>query len=224
MKMGRRTFVLGSVLAGLGMFGLMKNPEMSLGIYKRLGGKEVSPALVNLLSDGYVPENYQDYITPDDSIVQKYAKEIEYESSPFVTFPSVYDIKAPPELKFEYFSDRELFKKRDHWQKPSEYLRRGAVGDCEDYATWAASDAEAKGYEARVIGGYISYEWDMSLSPHWNTEVKLNDEYYVMDVDRPKEAVRRDVFGKRLKRWGGEWKPLIMFGKECKLCVYDRWW
>jgi len=86
MKMERRTFVLGSVLAGLGVFGGVKNSEISLGIYKRLGGKEVPPALVNLLSDGYVPENYQDYITPDNPMVQKYAKEIEYESSPFVTF------------------------------------------------------------------------------------------------------------------------------------------
>ncbi len=195
-------------------------PDKILEIYKSLGGRELNPNIVSFFWDCYIPENYKDYITPDE--VKEYAEKIKYDFDP--PFSVTGRINAPKELKFEYKTDKELFGKKDWWQKPREYFKEGAIGDCDDYSLAMASISEAKGYETRVVGGYIKYERDKPFLPHWNVEIQADIEYYVLDVESPKTIKKRDYFYKWLREWGGEWKPLIMFGKNSKLQVYDKWW
>lgn len=224
-KLTRRELLLGG-LAGLGLAGLYtltKEPKVALEIYKELYGTEISPTLVNFLSEGYVPKNYQEYITPHDAVVKKFAKETKFEFIIDPPIAEIGDLKTPSGFKFEYASDKDLFGKEEYWQKPAEYLKSGK-GDCEDYANALASVSEAKSYEARVVAGYINYKKETPLVPHWNTEAIINGDHYIFDVDSPEWIQSKDYFHKRLKKEGGVWIPLIMFGKKCKLRTYDNAW
>jgi len=52
----------------------------------------------------------------------------------------------------EYVSDEEQFGKRDYWQPPDEFEKRGK-GDCEDFALWTWRQLLNLGYDARFVAG-----------------------------------------------------------------------
>ncbi len=74
--------------------------------------------------------------------------------------PGVALLYSTPELlagflrdQMTFREDNELFGRRDYWQSPEEFLRRGA-GDCEDDALLAQAVLERQGGEAWVFSLY----------------------------------------------------------------------
>ena len=74
--------------------------------------------------------------------------------------PDIARLYSTPELladflrnKMIFREDNELFGRRDYWQAPEEFLRRGE-GDCEDYALLAQAVLERQGREALVLSLY----------------------------------------------------------------------
>ena len=55
--------------------------------------------------------------------------------------------------RMTFREDNELFGRRDYWQAPEEFLRRGE-GDCEDYALLAQAVLKRQGREALVFSIY----------------------------------------------------------------------
>lgn len=74
--------------------------------------------------------------------------------------PGIARLYSTPELLAEFLrgqmtfrEDSELFGRRDYWQSPEEFLRRGE-GDCEDYALLTQAVLERQGKKAVVFSIY----------------------------------------------------------------------
>lgn len=215
--------IFGSIAIGAAYLGI-KNPGVTLDVYKSLGGKEIPLDIVNFLSGEYMPPNYQDYITPENEKIKNLSTQINIES-----YRSMFDHKLhsrivfPEQLKFEYKTDKDLFGIEDKWQKPIEYLEIGK-GDCEDHALIMNSVFEAKGDKARMVAGYIKFDENKEKVPHWNAEIFHEGDRYVSDVNWPRTLYTQGEFKKKLEEKGGRWEPLGMFGKDLKFNVYEKYW
>lgn len=65
----------------------------------------------------------------------------------------------------------------DYPINPDYYLVHGRVGDCEDAAVAVVSVLQAKGYEAKVVIGYLH------KALHAWVKVKIDNEWYIGDMD-----------------------------------------
>ncbi len=94
-----------------------------------------------------IPSNYQDYIMPDNPIIQYYAKKMRLDSA---RYGIVFADGSP--LKISY---QDQNKSNDFWQNPDYTLTVAKGGDCEDLALVVASILEAKGINTTIIMGFV---------------------------------------------------------------------
>ncbi len=123
----------------------------------------------NNISGFNFPVNYQEYVMPENPLVQEYARKLEvglYWN--YLTYQngSVFYIEYQPDTE------------EGIWQNPDYTLAVGH-GDCEDIALTVASILEAKGIKAVVVMGYIYINNDKK--PHSWVEYYLNGRYYISD-------------------------------------------
>lgn len=93
------------------------------------------------------PFNYQDYITPDSPIVQKYAKELEIKDEEWngLAYPNGSGIYI------KYPDNNSVVT---YWQNP-DYTLTARYGDCKAMATVTASILEAKKIDSVIVMGYV---------------------------------------------------------------------
>lgn len=94
-----------------------------------------------------MPFNYQDYITPDSPIVQKYAKELEIKDEEWngLAYPNGSGI---------YINYPANSNAATYWQNP-DYTLTARYGDCKAMATVTASILEAKKIDSVIVLGYV---------------------------------------------------------------------
>jgi len=220
----RRSFIggiIGGVATFFGIEGYLKVKDETIAellaeMYGRCGGDEIPTSdYIRWLTK--VPANPERYITPDDPVVQEYARKIDIDIISEGRFG--YFI-TPPELKFEYETDSEQFGKGDEWQMPRDYLLSGGVGDCEDYTLAIASIFEAKNFPARVVCGVVRGRKNDPDKPHAVVETVIDDYEYIMDVSWPRTILSEDKYRRRVYKW----KPLAMFGKNMSYRLYHSSW
>lgn len=153
-----------------------------------------------------IPSDYQDYVTSEAPEVKKIGNLIEFRPEP----PEVFDKGYLRDLR--YATDRQNLKTPDGWQKPEEYLQR-KKGDCEDYALAMASLGNIKDYDTRIVIGALDGQG------HVLTEIKLDEEYFIMSVGDPDRLRPRDRFEDT-----HEWNQALSFGSDESLQVYEPDW
>lgn len=157
-----------------------------------------------------------DYITPEDEIVEHWAKKADLkkhkDESYRVDLNDHWD-----ELKFEYISDEEQFGKMDKWLKPREYLENGAKGDCEDYSLAMTSILEAMGYPSVNVIGY--YDTGDSEGGHSIAETVIDGDVYVADVHMPCWLAPRERYYEEMEWWDRE-----MFSDDMSRRSYSSDW
>lgn len=179
---------------GLALAGAAAVPQ-SNGLVELLAGAET---LVNTSTA------YREYITPDARLVEFLASRSSFAGA---------RVDLPGDPEFEYVPDQEQFVSPERWQKPTRYIRNDYRGDCDDYALFVASLAEAMGYDARVVLGVNE------SGGHALAEVRLGDTYGVLTVGAPTTILDRGVLAEAVR-----WRPAAMFGREQELVQYDPDW
>jgi hypothetical protein len=117
-----------------------------------------------------MPDNYQDYIIPDNPLIQRASQNIRFKkwkTEPRLTiyynntlFHPIYQqddaryYNITGQLTRPQYSNYEDYSS-DFWMNPDYYVAHGFTGDCEDYALFMASVLENKHIPYRVVlGGY----------------------------------------------------------------------
>lgn len=177
--------------------------SVSAGVLSLVDIRKSARTFVGTVSLASAYTHYQDYITPEVAIVERFASEAEVTDA---------EIRFPGDPEFEYVTDPE----RDgvgYWQTPQQYYEHSFRGDCEDYAFFFSSVLEAMGYDTRVVFGLLDRE------AHALTEFYTGDGYAITGVTDPKTVTSRSTF-----RDVARWRPVAMFGVDTAWQPYDPQW
>ncbi len=183
--------------------------------YDAVGGEEI-PTDDHLRRWTKTREDPQQFIVPDDPLVERYAEAID---------PHTDGFELNGLQDFEYVANAEQCDELFCWDYPQDTLDRGS-GNCVDYAIAAASLLEAAEVEARVVIGNVYWEGncdsdvpveDCDPGLHAVAEARIDGDRYISDTATIGEAVPRSVYDDYVQ----EWVPLTMFGEDLPYQVYD---
>lgn len=123
---------------------------------------------IDASSEFNMPVNYQDFIMPDNPIVQEYAEQL-------LVRNDLWSFEYKNGTPF-YIASKEDENETDYWQNPALTLSIG-FGDCEDMALVAGSILETKKIDSVIVGGYV-YNGTEKDGHSW-VEYYYNDTYYI---------------------------------------------
>ncbi len=164
---------------------------------------------------GLHPDNPSKYVTPDDSVVQTYAREFEFD-------PRIQSVGIPEGTEFEYVTDKEQFDKDERWLFPREYLEHGR-GDCEDFSLTMVSILRSKEIPAKCVigevrGGGLNYD---ETAGHMVAEAKFDGERFLIDLWPPDKLYTTEEYTESVFDY---WNPKQMFDESGGYQNYTEDW
>lgn len=176
----------------------------------------------------WFPDNYKDYIMPDNKLVSAFTDQIvfrEQGAKLLVTYRDGTPVKFIyrkdlPGLCEEAGQNGECGELYDFWMNPDYYLSNNLTGDCEDYALLLASVFERLGIPYMVVGGYMFFGiLGLRSTRDWWVEFIYSGRVYLGQVNL--NSGMPQVLDDALR---ARFKPYMMFSKSTDIQAYCEWY
>lgn len=172
----------------------------------------------------WVPNNYKDYIIPNNEIVEYFIDRIKFEEKGHLLLIKYKSNNRM--VSFDYADDdsklcdaadqknQTCYGNKDFWINPDYYIWNMFKGDCEDYALCLASVFERLGIPYMNVTGYLIGGY----ADQW-IEFVYNDKLYLGQVNSA-EGMPEEV-NPNLR---SVFKPYQMFNKNTDIQRYKEWY